>query len=232
MSNIAIIPARAGSKRIKNKNIIDFFGKPIIYYAIESARKSKIFDHIHVSTDSKRIKSIVNDLGLNIDFLRPKNLADDHTGTIPVLEWVLNKYKDSGKKFETVFNILPASPLLKSSDLIEAYKIYLKFKKKHPLHVITKFPVPIEWAYVRSSEGLLTPINPGAYKKRSQDFKETYYESGPFSIFNNIHLLAKEKVTDQSFVSYIMPRDRAIDIDDNEDLIMAKKLYLISNKKI
>ena len=82
MNSIAILPARSGSKRIKNKNIIDFCGKPIIAYALEAASKSQLFDKIHVSTDSDEIKNIIGSLGYPIEFMRPSELSDDIVGTI------------------------------------------------------------------------------------------------------------------------------------------------------
>ena len=82
---IAIIPARGGSKRIKNKNIKEFHGKPIIAWSIETALKSKCFDKIIVSTDSEKIKKIAEKYGAEIPFLRPKNLSDDYTPTAPVI---------------------------------------------------------------------------------------------------------------------------------------------------
>ena len=101
--NLAIIPARSGSKRIKNKNIVKVNNKPIIHYALDAAKKSKIFHKIHVSTDSKKIENIVNNLGYEIDFLRPKHLADDFTGIIPVLKHVLEIYKkDFGLNFKNI----------------------------------------------------------------------------------------------------------------------------------
>ena len=223
---IAIIPARGGSKRIKNKNIIDFCGKPMIFYALEAAMKSELFDKIHVSTDSVEIKKVVEDLGYEIDFMRPKELADDVIGTIPVLQWVLDQFRKRGEIYEDVFNIMPASPFLASDDLIEAYELYVRHNRKYPLHVVAQFPAPIEWAYRRDAEGLLTPVQPGAYAIRSQDLERAYYETGPFSIFHFSHLITDQPATDEGFISIELPRDRAVDIDDEDDLIFAKKLYL------
>src|SRR3546814_4038089 len=80
---IAIIPARGGSKRIKDKNIVDFCGKPMISYALEAARASGLFDVIHVSTDSERIAAVADDLGFPVAFLRDPSMAGDHTPLMP-----------------------------------------------------------------------------------------------------------------------------------------------------
>jgi len=225
MATIAILPARSGSKRIKNKNTIDFCGKPMIAYALEAANNSQLFDKIHVSTDSDETKNIVESLGYPVDFMRPSELAGNVVGTIPVLQWVLKKYLSRNETYESAFNIMPAAPFLKPSDLIKAYELYLRHNQKHPLHVVSEFPVPIEWAYRRNEEGLLDPVQPGAYAIRSQDMEKAYYETGPFSIFHVSHLVSNDPVTDEGFISYIMPKDRAIDIDDYQDLRFAEKLF-------
>ena len=89
VKRIAIIPARGGSKRIPNKNIRDFCGKPMISYALEAARDSALFDCIHVSTDSKKIAEATQKEGFDVDFMRTAELSDDHTPTMPVLKYVL-----------------------------------------------------------------------------------------------------------------------------------------------
>ena len=226
MATIAILPARRGSKRIKNKNIVEFCGTPMIAYALEATSKSQLFDKIHVSTDSVEIKNIVESLGYPVEFMRPSELAGDTVGTIPVLQWVLEKYNSLNKNYDDVFNIMPAAPFLKSDDLTKAYELYLKHKRKHSVHVVTEFPVPIEWSYRRKDNGTINPINPGAYAIRSQDLEKAYYETGPFSIFNVTHLSDDDPVTDEGFISYVMPKDRAIDIDDEQDLAFAKKIFL------
>src|SRR3546814_18924221 len=95
---IAIIPARGGSKRIKDKNIVDFCGKPMISYALEAARASGLVDVIHVSTDSERIAAVADDLGFPVPFLRHPSMAGDHTPPTPVLRWGPAAFRDSGRR--------------------------------------------------------------------------------------------------------------------------------------
>lgn len=223
---IAIIPARGGSKRIKKKNIVDCFGRPMIFYALRAAEQSGLFDKIHVSTESEEVKSVVNNIGFDIDFMRPIELADDSTGLMPVLKWVLAEYKKENEFYEDVICILPTALLLEPTDLVQAFELYKKNKKKYPLHVVTQFPVPIEWAYRLDRRGFMTPVKPGAYAKRSQDIEKAYYETGPFSIFNILHIEGKDTVTDEGFISFEIPRYKAVDIDNEEDLKFAEILYL------
>ena len=144
---LAIIPARQGSQRVKNKNIYNFFGKPIIWYAINTAKKSKLFDTIHVSSNSKKIIDLVKKFNLNTDFKRPNKLSDNHTGLLDVIIYVLDEYKKRNKFFDTVTLIYPWSPLLDFNDIIEANKIFEKNKKQYPLISISSFPAPSEWAF-------------------------------------------------------------------------------------
>ena len=223
---LAIIPARSGSKRIKNKNILDFFGKPLIYYALKAAKESKLFDEIHVSTDSNEIKKIVEKLGFKVDFLRDKKLADDYTGLVPVLKWVNEEYKKMGKIFEDIFCIMPAAPLLKPVDLSKAYKKYKNFNSEHPLLVVSSYPVPVEWAFTLSQNGKLTPMQPGMFAKRSQDLVEKYFDIGSFSIFPSKKILeSKGAGNDHEFVGKVFPNYKSIDIDTPDDWLYAEALY-------
>ncbi|MAC41830.1 MAG: pseudaminic acid cytidylyltransferase [Pelagibacterales bacterium] len=228
---LAIIPARSGSKRIKNKNILDFFGKPLIYYPLKAAKESKLFDEIHVSTDSEEIKNIVEKLGFEVNFLRDKKLADDYTGLFSVIKWVFEEYKERGKYFDEIFCIMPAAPLLSEADLINGYKKFKKFNSVYPLIVASPFSVPIEWAFYRDNDGILVPKDKISLQKRSQDIETTFYESGPFNIFSSRHLEDNEFFIKSKYISILMDKTRAIDIDNYEDLEYAKVLYL-GNKQL
>lgn len=223
---IAIIPARGGSKRIKDKNIIHFCGKPMIAYALDAANRAGIFEKIHVSTESPEIKAIVEGLGYTVDFMRPVELADDMTGLLPVLQWVLGRYGEEKLLFDDVCCLMPVCPLIEPGDLVRGYEQYARYGGRYPLHVVAPFPVPTEWAFRRSEEGFLAPVTPGGFAMRSQDLGKAYYETGPFSFFSSSHILNDKHPGDEGFVSIILPRDRAIDIDEPDDLLMAEKLYL------
>lgn len=223
---IAIIPARGGSKRIKNKNIVDFLGRPLIAYALDAAEKSGLFDEIHVSTDSEQIRLVVEDLGYKIDFMRSDELADDKTGLMPVLKWVHERYKEKGMFFEDICCIMPAAPLLKSIDLVHAFNLYNMHNHENPLLVIAPFPVPVEWAFYREENTHLIPRDANSLTIRSQDIKTAFYEAGPFSIFNFSHLENDNLFKNVKFLSLLIDKSRAVDIDDPEDLELAKTLYL------
>ena len=183
---LAIIPARGGSKRIKNKNIINFLGMPMIGYTLRACRESGLFDKIHVSTDSDTIKKTSENLGFSVDFMRAPELADDHTPLMPVLHSVVREYAKLGQDFDTVSMIMPCAPLLEASDLIQAYRVFEQHRPRKPLMAVAPFPVPVEWAYKRLENGELVPVTPGAYAIRSQDLGKKYYDTGTFYFYEEI----------------------------------------------
>ena len=126
---IAILPARGNSRRIKNKNIKQFFGKPIIYYSIKEAKKTKLFDKIVVTTDSKRIKNISLKLGANIAVNRNKKLSMDKVGVVEVVKNTINYLEKKKIKPDFVCCIFPASPLIEFNNIIKGYKQLIKTKK-------------------------------------------------------------------------------------------------------
>ena len=123
MSNIAIIPARSGSKGLKNKNIKELNGKPLLAYSIEAAKESKLFDEIMVSTDSNKYAQIARSYGANVPFLRSETNSSDNASSWNVVLEVLQKYLETGIKFNSICLLQPTSPLRTAKDIIEAYKL-------------------------------------------------------------------------------------------------------------
>ena len=130
MSRILIIPARSGSKRIKNKNIKKLGGKPIISLAIQTAKKSKLFDEIHISTDNNKIANLAEKNSLKIKFLRNKKLSGDKVPLMDVFKFIIKKYKSIGQNFDEVWYLFPCSPFIKATDLIKASKVFKQKKVK------------------------------------------------------------------------------------------------------
>lgn len=221
---IAIIPARTNSKRIKNKNIKKFNGKPIVKYSLDNCKKSNLFSKIHVSTDSNKILKVV---GKNyIDFLRPKKLSGDKIPTFDVLKFVVNKYIKNKSNFDEIWCINACSPLININDLRKASEIL----KKNPNKIIisvTAFNTPIEWAFKKNSKNQLEPLNPGAYKKNSQNFKKKYFDTGDFicmnyKLFKNLN---KNTNLDRLYYGLEIEKSRAIDIDELDDWKIAELFH-------
>lgn len=232
MKRLAIIPARGGSKRIPHKNIKPFCGKPMIAHVLDAAANSNLFETIHVSTDSENIAGVVKGLGHEIDFMRPKKLSDDFTPIMPVLKYVLEEYEKTGQSFDQVWLLMACSPLLEPKDLKEAEDIFNCSDKQRALLAVSEYPVPVEWAFSMNKERELTPLQPGMFSKRSQDIETKYFDAGTFAIFpSSIIFEAEGAGSDKSFIGYPLPKGTAIDIDTEDDWLLAEAIYHLKNGK-
>ena len=175
--NIAIIPARMGSKRIINKNIKNFEGKPIIYYSILAAKLSGVFDKVIVSTDSLKIASISKKYGADVPFLRSKELSKDNIGIIEVISKVLKKLKIKPNLSTKVCCIYPTAPMLNKNFLIKGCKKltqnydYVLSVKREDSRILRGFYI---------NKKTIIPINKKTKNIRSQDLKNLYLDAGQF----------------------------------------------------
>ena len=223
--NLAIIPARAGSKRIKNKNTVDFCGRPMISYALDCARGSGLFDKIHVSTDSQQIADMSAELGFPVDFLRTAELADDKTHVTPVMRWVVEQYRKAGTPVDTVCLLLPCSPLIEPSDLRAAHERFVEHGGHDPVLAVVPYAYPIQRALAEREPGLLAPLMPEHWAARSQDLPATYHDSGTFCFVRADYLADCGETLGDRFVPHVLPRHKAVDIDHPEDLEFAEILF-------
>tara|TARA_B110000211_G_scaffold206247_1_gene241080 strand:- start:905 stop:1591 length:687 start_codon:yes stop_codon:yes gene_type:complete len=224
IKRLLIIPAKSKSKRIKNKNIKKFYNKPIIQYPIEIAKKSRLFSKIHVSTDDLKIINIVKKFKIKKEFLRPKSLSDSKTSIHEVIKFVVNKFNERKEVYDEIWCILPCSPLLKVSDLIQSSKIFNKTKADH-LISISKFQVPIEWAFEVNKKDKIKILNPKKTKIPSNKLREKFFDAGMFYIYKTDKIFSNPK--NYKIFGYKIPQYRSVDIDYKEDWDFAKKLFKI-----
>ena len=217
---LIIIPARGGSQRIKYKNIKLFKGKPIIYFAIDICIKSKLFHTIHVSTDSKKIKKIVDKIKTGIAHYRLKSLSNSRTPLIEVFKYVVEKYKKKNELYDEIWFLNPCSPLIKKTDLKKS-SIFYKKQKNNSVLSVCKYSPPIQWAF-KMNKKTLSPYNKNNQKKSSNSFKDSFYDTGNFGIFCPNIFYKNKKIV---FSGFEIPRTRSVDIDTMEDWNLAKKLY-------
>ena len=226
LKRLLIIPARGGSKRIKNKNIKKFKNRPIIFYTINNALKSKLFNKIHVSTDSNLVKKIVRKKKIKIDFMRPKKLSDNKTPLFDVYRFVVSQYKKRGLLFDEIWTIMPCAPNLKMEDLKKISTFYAKQRVKKPVLSVSEYKVPIEWAFNMEKSGKLVSINRKFQLIRSQDIKKKYFDAGQFCIYPGKKFLKLNFVKkNYYYIGYKLPAQKSIDIDDIEDWKLAEKLF-------
>lgn len=224
---ICIIPARSGSKRIKNKNILKINGTPVIGLTINIARRSKLFKRIIVSTDSNKIAKIAKKYGAEVPFLRSAKLSDDFTPTYKVLIDCIKKI--GSQKHPYHFCIYPSSILIDKQDLSRAFK---KIKKNNSNFIcsIAKF----ESNPFRSFKIKKNFINynwPKFHIKRSQDLEDLYYDTGSLYIYKTNSLL---KITNKMILpkksTYIITKKKTVDLNYPEDVKILKEYYRYKKK--
>ncbi len=227
--NIAIIPARGGSKRIPRKNIKEFCGKPIISYSIETAIESNIFDHIIVSTDNQQIKEVAQRYNASVPFIRPAELSNDFAVTSDVIvhaiEWVRMHLGEP----DMVCCIYATAPFIQQEDLIKGYE---KFKTKMWDYVFaaTSFPFSIQRAIKRNDGGGINMFQPEFYETRSQDLDEAFHDAGQFCMGKPESWIYNKNVFCGQSEIVVLPRWRVQDIDNEEDWFNAE--LIMKNLKI
>ncbi len=224
---VAIIPARGGSKRIPNKNIIDFFGKPLIAYTIEAALKTNLFDKVIVSTDSPEIARISKKFGADVPFLREKH-NDDYSAisqvTSYVLEELYNKYQI---KYETVIQLMANCPIRSHVDISMSYKNFISNKANFQISCF-KFGYMNPWWALKKDNTEFKFIFPDAIKKRSQDLGELYCPTGAIWIAKADELIKTKSFYSKGLDFFPVNWKSALDIDNYDDLELAKAIYLVN----
>ena len=223
MSRIAIIPARSGSKGLKDKNIKELCGKPLMAYTIEAAIQSKVFDCVHVSTDSKEYADIAKLYGADVPFLRDPEYAQDTTSTWDTVRHVLDKYAEQGQKFDMVTVLQPTSPLRTAEDIVAAYKL---FKDRDAMSVVSVCEMehcPL-WCNTLGEDLSLNNFIDMNNSKRRQDIPVYYRVNGGIYMLNMDVLDDLQQLYASRSFAYIMDKKKSIDIDGYLDYIMAKTI--------
>ncbi len=223
MSNIAIITARGGSKRIPRKNIKEFMGKPMLGYAIDAAINSGIFDAVMVSTDSEEIADVAKQYGAEVPFMRSEKTASDSATTFDALDEVINEYKKLGKEYNTLCCIYPCVPFLKSETLKNAFQ---KMQGHDAVIPVCKYPVPIEWA-MKIENGILIPNDRDAQNMRSQDIEPKYFDVGMFYFCKTNAMYQYNSLTPEDTAAFVIDEKECQDIDTPEDWAMAEMKYKV-----
>lgn len=222
--NIAIIPARGGSKRIPRKNIKNFCGKPIIAWSIEIAKESQLFDHIIVSTDDLEIAAVAKDWGAEVPFIRPDNLSNDYAGTTEVIAHATQWALDQEIKLEAVCCIYATAPFIQCPDIIDGFS-KLQSGDWSYVFAATDFPAPIFRSFKQVHGDGIEMFFPEFFETRSQDLPLALHDAGQFCWGRPDAWLQGSRVFERHSRPVVIPRWRVQDIDTEDDWIRAELIF-------
>lgn len=228
MANLAIIPARGGSKRIPRKNIKDFLGQPIITYSINAALQSGIFDEIMVSTDDDEIATIAQKCGAKVPFRRSEKMADDFATTADVINEVLLQYEQQGLTYENACCIYPCAPFVTADKLDNSFRL-LTAKKFDAVFPVVPFSYPIQRA-LRLTDGKLSYMQPEFASSRSQDLEMAYQDAGQFYWFCVNSFTKNKKIMTDNCGAIIISEMETQDIDNETDWKLAELKFQLPRK--
>jgi CMP-N-acetylneuraminic acid synthetase len=219
------IPAKIGSQRLPKKNIRLFQGKEMLGYVVEAAQRSKLFgDQIIVSTESAEVRQVAENFGALCPYERRAELAKDPYGVKDVLLDFFEQLPEY-KKYKDVCLLLPTSPLNDAAEILAAYKTY-KSSGQKGLASVTELDYNAHRALLRGSDGVLKPIFKDLYLKNSKDLPKTYRINGAIMFLNIDHFLSAKTYLFDGLASHVMPFEKSIDVDTENDARLVE--YLMS----
>ena len=221
---IAVIPARGGSKRIPRKNIRMFCGKPIIAYSISAAQQTGLFDQVVVSTDDEEIASVAREFGATTPFIRPKEIADDFTGTNAVVKHAVAWFNSQSNDVTHACCLYATAPLVQARFITEGYEALSRSDAAFAFSV-TSYAFPIQRAVRITPDGRVDAIYPEHRMTRSQDLEHAYHDAGQFYWGTARAFLEDMPVFAPHSIGVILPRHLVQDIDTLEDWDHAELMY-------
>ncbi len=219
--NVAIIPARGGSKRIPRKNIKLFNGKPMIAWSIEASIQSKCFDRILVSTDDEEIATIARQYGAETPFLRPALLSGDYTGTTAAVAHAIEWLQEQQVAVELACCIYATAPFIRAEDLQASLEL-IKLGNVDYSFSVTSYPFPIQRSIRITKNQRCEMFQPEMFNQRSQNLEEAYHDAGQFYWGRTMAWLKSKTIFSIDSIPFILPRYRVQDIDTPEDWAMAE----------
>lgn len=220
LRNLAVIPARGGSKRLPRKNIADFFGKPIIAHTIDAARESNLFDRIVVSTDDDEIAKIAEQFGGDVD-KRPVSLGTDTATVADVCVELIGRLERSGEGYDTLTVLYATAPLRNAEDIRSTYALLAPGKCDFAM-AVSEFRQPVAHAMRKDANGDLSLVFPEYLKLRAAEAGTFVAGNGStycvgMDVFKSVRDFYGEKMR-----GHLMPPERSVDIDTADDLKLAQ----------
>ncbi|MCG8540268.1 MAG: acylneuraminate cytidylyltransferase family protein [Clostridia bacterium] len=219
---LAFIPARAGSKGVKDKNIKELAGKPLIAYTIEEAVRSNIFEDIVVSTDSTKIAEVARLYGANVPFLRPKELALDDSPTMDAIFHCLDYMINNGKKYDIIMLLQPTSPLRQWYHIKEAYELFNEKQADFVISLCECEHSPLWTNTIDEDLRMDNFIRQEIKNVRRQDLATYYRLNGAVYVAKVDKLLEEKSFFGRNSYAYIMNKYSSVDIDSIEDFEFAE----------
>ena len=214
---LAVIPARGGSKRIPRKNIKEFHGQPMIAWSIQAALNSGCIDEVWVSTDDDEIAAIAQSYGAKIPFIRPANLSDDFATTADVMQHAVQAYQTQYQQLPNYVCCLYATaPFVQRQDLQKGFEL-IQTKSLDYVFSATSYPFPIQRAIKLDKDGAVNMFSPEHFNTRSQDLEEAWHDAGQFYWGRSEAWLSKARIFSPQSSTVALPRFRVQDIDTSED---------------
>lgn len=220
MKNIAIIPARGGSKRLPGKNIKNLCGRPLIVWTIDAALQSKLFDRIIVSTDSDAIRNIAISAGAEVPYLRSPELSSDTATTNDVVTDIVSWLENSGDDVSTVTILQPTSPLRTDEDIVKAFNL-MREKKAKAIVSVCKVEHPVQYCNLLADDLSMHNFIDTGNIRRTQDLPVYYRLNGAIYIFNRDYVSNINHIYNEGTFAYVMDRFNSIDIDEQIDFELA-----------
>ncbi len=224
MKRIAIIPARSGSKGLKDKNIRKLHGKPLLAYSIEAASCSGMFDKIFVSTDSPQYAEIATSLGADASFLRSKKNSSDTAGSWDAVREVIDKLRDCGERYDEIMLLQATSPLRTAEDIKKAVEVMHEKNAKAVVSMTECDHSPI-WCGTLPPDGRMDDFAKNEYKGLPRQSLPTYYRyNGAIYLVTDEELYNTSHMFEHDCYAYVMPPERSIDIDTALDFLIAETI--------
>jgi CMP-N,N'-diacetyllegionaminic acid synthase len=223
---LGIIPARGGSKGIPGKNIRLLDGNPLIYYAVEAARSSNLVDRLILTTDSEAIANVGRDMGIEVPFLRPQELARDDTPMLPVIEHVLDFTEAQGWQPDIILLLQPTAPLRRAEHIRSAVKMLVDTKCDSVVSVVE---VPRHYVpdfVLRLEDGRLMPYLDGPLVTRRQDARPAYSRDGTIYAFWRDVLVTKHNIYGDDCRPLLIPGHQSCNLDTMNDWQEAEKMII------
>ncbi len=217
---LALIPARGGSKGIKDKNIIPLAGKPLIQYSIDAARGSAYVDSVVVTTDAEHISSVAKEHGARVPFLRPAELAQDKSKTVDAVVHAITALQDAGEYYDVIVLLQPTQPARTSQDIDAALELFVANNQMSVVSICEVEKHPLLMRTIQE-DARVVPLSGQRSDVRRQDM-DTYFAVNGAIYINKVQEVTIETSFNDNVIGYVMPRERSVDIDEPLDLEIAE----------